>query len=136
MQIQFLLLLAEKYPVEHTDEESLILLETGLESQEADSVIPTDELRFMTTLLIKSPESEPAVSQFKTWWAENAGGELTLQPLATEVKHLAPSRAETLDEMEFGGWSFNSSFVAFSAKSSDAQDEARQFICDCELQSH
>ena len=136
MQIQFFLLLAEKYPVEHTDEESLILLDTGLETVESDSVIPNDELRFMTTLLIKSPEPEPALSQFKSWWAENAGGELTLRLLANESAQLAPGRAEALEGMELGGWSFNSSLVAFSATSRDAQDEARQFIRECDLQTN
>lgn len=67
MQIQFFLLLAEKYPAEHTDEESLILLDTGLGAVESDSIIPNEELRFMTTLLIKSAEAEPAASQFKDW---------------------------------------------------------------------
>jgi hypothetical protein len=136
MQIHFFLLLAENCPVNYADEESMILLDTGLESLDADSQIPYKELGFMTTLLIKSQESEPALSQFKAWWEENAGGELTLQLLATEAERLAPSRVEALDEMDLGGWSFNSSFVAFSAKSGEAQDEARQIICDCELQTH
>ncbi len=136
MQIQFFLLLAAKYPVEHTDEESLILLDTGLETVESDSVIPDEDLRFMTTLLIKSPEAEPALSEFKAWWAENAGGEMTLELLANESAQLAPSRAEVLEGIELGGWSFNSSLVAFSAISRDAQNEARQFIRECDLQTN
>ena len=136
MQIQFFLLLAEKYPSEYTDENSLILLDTGFETLESDSVIPNEDLRFMTTLLIKSPEAEPALSQFKAWWAENAGGELALGLLAKDSAQLAPSRAEALEDMEIGDWSFNSSLVAFSATSRDAQNEARQFIHECDLQTN
>lgn len=136
MQIQLFLLLANKYPEAYIDEEASLLLETGLEISESNSVTPTGELRFMTTLLIKSPEAEPALSEFKAWWSEHAGGEVTFEHMASDVTQLAPSRAEALDEMVPGGWSFKSNFVIFCAKSRDAQDEARQLISDCELQSH
>ena len=136
MQIRFFLLLAENFPAEHTDEQSLILLDTGLEVVESDSVIPNEDLSFMTTLLIKSPEAEPALSQFRAWWAENAGGELTLDLLANESAQLAPDRAEVLEGMELGAWSFSSNLVAFSATSCEAQNEARQFIRECDLQTH
>ena len=136
MQIQLFLLLADKYPEAYIDEKSSLLLDTGLEVSEPDSVPPTEELRFMTSLLIKSSEAEPALGEFRAWWSENAGGEVTFEHIASDAAQLAPSRAEALDEMEQGGWSFKSNFVIFSGKSRDAQDEARQLICDSELQSH
>ena len=136
MQIHFFLLLAEKHPVEYTDEQSMILLDTGLEAVEPESILPNEDLSFMTTLLIKSPEAEPALSQFRAWWAENAGGELKLDLLANDSAQLSPDRVEALDGLELGAWSFNSSLVAFSATSSDAQNEAHKFIRECDLQSH
>lgn len=136
MKILLFLLSSTAYPAEHVDEGSTTLINTGLEEFPDDAPIPTERLSFMTTLLVKSSEAEPAVSDFKCWWAENAGGEITLESLAVERDQLDPSRAGVLDDMEAGGWSFKSSFVAFAAGSDDAEAEARQLIHDSDLKTH
>ena len=133
MQIQLYLLTVERYPEAFTEEDSVLLVETGAESQDMDNPIPLDDLWFMTTLLVNASEAEPAVSEFREWWGSQVGGHVSLELLAEHPTQLSRSRAESLAEIERGAWSFRTSFMAFAEKCDEARVAARKFICEAEL---
>jgi hypothetical protein len=133
MVMQLYSLIADSVPEERIDEETLLLLDKGLEDQPEGSEIPLKELHFMTTLLIKSANPESIASEFREWWFENMASKVSLKVLATDQSELSVTRIRDLENMAPESWSFNSSFIAYFAKSNLAYLEALEIISDSDL---
>lgn len=126
--MKYFIFITDKFPEEFVDDESSILLETGFKSKSDDDEIPLVELRFMTTVVVKSSKPEKVIEEFRRWWPENSDGEMILDLIATKITQLESGRVEVFQNMDDDSWSMKSGVVVYKASSQEAEDEARGFI--------
>lgn len=113
MNIHLYLVISERRPDLSEEGEDILVLSEELDPEG----VPVEALKFMTTLLINTPEPDSVLDDFKAWWAEIGGGEAQLELLAAEESGLAPDRVASGRELDEHSWSVQASFVAYPSLS-------------------
>jgi hypothetical protein len=113
-----------------------IIIATGFESLPEGSDIPSDELRFATTLLIRSDQPDRILASVQEWWLEHANGPLETERLTSDEHLLSADLRQSARELAEDGWSFRDAFVAYKATSAEALAEARALLRDRAIVTH
>jgi hypothetical protein len=125
---------SERVPEEHLEDEgAFVMIETGFEDLAEHASIPPEQMRFATTLMVRSDDVSALLEEVREHWQARTGATLELELLTGEASLLSEDSGETLAALGPESWSYRASFVAFRAGSDAAWNDAREFLRDAAL---
>jgi hypothetical protein len=126
---------SDRVPDQHCDEDAFMLLETGFEELPKGADIPSDQLQFVTTLLVRADDKEAMLGEAREWWEEHAEAALDTELLATDPRLFSEDMTESLAELGPESWSYRAHFVVFKSTSELARKQAEESIRDAALRT-
>jgi hypothetical protein len=134
MSFALYLVSSARVPEQHLeDEDAFIMIDTAFEDLGEETLIPPEQMRFATTLTVRSDDVGALLEEVREHWQARAGAPLDVELLTDEPGLLSEDSRQTLAELAPESWSYRASFLAFRAGSEAAWNDAREFLRDAAL---
>lgn len=134
MKAHLYLVTADKCP-DDTPEDAVLLVGAGFEDHPEDTIIPFEQTRVMTTVLVKADNPAAALKDFSGWWEENVGGQVHLELLTDDETAIQKGRLKPMETLENNQWSFRASYIAYKRGSEETYKEAKNIVVEAELEN-